>query len=81
MLVFRGPSKLTNAGQLTVFSMLSALKVCDAVTVFVAEGVGKKDTAILYELVGYRGFVSFLVILVGGTDCMGAYLIKPVCSA
>jgi hypothetical protein len=25
--------------------------------------------------------VSFLVILVGGTDCMGAYLIKPVWSA
>jgi hypothetical protein len=33
--------------KLTVFSMLSALKVCDAVTVFVAEGVGKKAVAIL----------------------------------
>lgn len=61
--------------------MLSALKVCDAVTVLVCEGVGKKDTAILYELVGYKGFVSFLVILVGGTPCIGAYLIRPVCSA
>jgi hypothetical protein len=33
--------------ELTVFSILSALKVCDAVTVFVGEGVGKNAVAIL----------------------------------
>lgn len=65
----------------TVFSMLSALKVCDAVCVLVGEGVGRKETAILTLLVGYNGLVSFFVILVGGTDCIGAYLIKPVCDA
>jgi hypothetical protein len=47
----------------------------------VAEGVGRKETAILTLLVGYNGLVSFFVILVGGTDCIGAYLIKPVCDA
>jgi hypothetical protein len=61
--------------------MLSALKVWVAVTVLVAEGVGRKETAILTLLVGYSGLVSFFVILVGGTDCIGAYLIRPVCDA
>jgi hypothetical protein len=47
----------------------------------VAEGVGRNAVAILTLLVGYNGLVSFLVILVGGTDCIGAYLIRPVCDA
>ena len=29
--------------------------------------------------VGQRGDVFVAVIAVGGTGCMGAYLVKPVC--
>jgi len=36
--------------------------------------------AIVYALVGCRGVAFFLVILVGGTGCIGAYLVRPVWS-
>jgi hypothetical protein len=42
-------------------------------------GIGKKVVAILTLLVGYNGLVFVAVTFVGGTGCMGAYLVGPVC--
>lgn len=42
-------------------------------------GIGRKVVAIDTLLVGYNGFVFFAVTLVGGTGCIGAYRVGPVC--
>lgn len=62
---------------LTVFSTLETLKVWDAVMVVTIEGRGKYVVATVKALVGKRGVQVFAVIFVGGTGCMGAYLVKP----
>ena len=43
-------------------------------------GVGRKVLANDTALVGYCGVGFFFVILLGGTGCIGANLVKPVCS-
>ncbi len=40
---------------------------------------GKKVEAKTTEEVGQRGDVFVAVIAVGGTGCMGAYFVSPVC--
>lgn len=42
-------------------------------------GIGKNVLAKTTEEVGQRGEVLVAVILVGGRDCIGAYLVNPVC--
>lgn len=42
-------------------------------------GTGKKVLARTTEEVGQRGAVFVAVIAVGGTGCMGAYFVSPVC--
>jgi len=41
--------------------------------------IGKKVLAKTTEEVGQRGDVFVAVIAVGGTGCMGAYFVSPVC--
>jgi hypothetical protein len=43
-------------------------------------GIGRNVVANETLLVGQRGEVLVAVIAVGGTGCIGAYLVKPVCS-
>jgi hypothetical protein len=42
-------------------------------------GVGRNVVAILTLEVGNSGLLFFLVIAVGGTGCIGANLVRPVC--
>lgn len=42
-------------------------------------GIGRKAVAITTLLVGYKGFVFFAVTVFGGTGCIGAYRVGPVC--
>jgi hypothetical protein len=42
-------------------------------------GIGKKVEAKDTEEVGHCGEVFVAVIAVGGTGCIGAYFVKPVC--
>jgi hypothetical protein len=49
------------------------------VTVVTTVGIGKYVLAKTTEDVGHRGDVFDAVILVPGADCMGAYLVGPVC--
>jgi len=42
--------------------------------------MGKNVVAKTTEDVGYRGAVLTAVILVGGTGCIGAYFMVPICA-
>ena len=42
-------------------------------------GIGKYVLANATEEVGQRGEVFVAVIAVGGTGCIGAYFVRPVC--
>lgn len=43
-------------------------------------GIGKNVLANTTLEVGHRGLVFVAVIAVGGTGCIGAYFVNPVCS-
>jgi len=62
-----------------VFSILDALNVCDSVNVVATIADPIHVVAIVYALVGYSGVNTFAVIFVGGTGCIGAYFVRPVC--
>ena len=69
------------AGQiLTVFSSAAAVHVLLAVIVVTCFGVGRYVVAFLAELVGYNGVGFFFVIFVPALLCIGAYMVRPVCS-
>ena len=63
----------------TVFSLLCTEYVWLCVIVVLIEGIGSLVVAMFTLLVGYNGFVFVAVIFFGGTGCMGAYLVGPVC--
>lgn len=50
------------------------------VSVVTILGIGKNVLANTTLEVGHSGLVFVAVIAVGGTGCIGAYLVKPLCS-
>lgn len=72
-------SPSTIRASLTVFSILLTLNVWLSVTVYVILAGERYVVAILNALVGFKGVALLAVILVGGTGCIGAYLMSPVC--
>jgi hypothetical protein len=62
-----------------VLAWLEILKVFGCVSVVTMLGIGKNVLANTTLLVGHNGAVFVAVIEVGGTGCMGAYFVRPVC--
>ena len=62
-----------------MFALLDMLYVLDWVRVVTSLGTGRNVVANCTAEVGQSGEVLVAVIAVGGTGCIGAYFVRPVC--